>query len=165
MHSPGTAPHRPPTHCLEAAVTIHRIDPQTAHHLLTAEGHCYIDIRSELEFSLGHPAGAYNIPYHLDPDEGGGPNPDFLTTIRRNFASDKKLIVGCRAGIDSLTAARRLAASGYTVVELRPGFEGRRDPFGQTTEVGWRAAGLPCAMDADPGHDYASLSRETYRDD
>lgn len=141
-------------------MTIHRIDPRTAYQLMTTEGYRYLDIRSELEFSLGHPAGAYNIPFALAEDEGGGPNPSFLSTVRRNFASDQKLIVGCRAGIDSLAAARRLAAAGYDVQELRPGFEGRRDPFGRVAEPGWKDAGCPCAMDPLPGRDHDTLAAQ-----
>ena len=137
---------------------VERIDVPTAQRLLAGEGYAYLDVRSEAEFALGHPTGAFNIPLYHGPDEGAAENTGFMAVVRRSFAADQKLVVGCRCGIASLAAARRLAHAGYTVLELRPGFSGRKDPFGRVVEAGWQALGLPCSMDPLPGRDYAALS-------
>lgn len=141
-------------------MTIERVDAAAAQQLMTDEDYVYLDVRPEAEFALGHPQGAFNIPYTLGPEDGAGINGDFMRVVRRSFARDQKLLVGCRCGVNSLTAARRLAAAGYVVAEVRPGFAGIRDPFGRVVEPGWEAAKLPCAFCPEAGHDYASLSGE-----
>lgn len=139
-------------------MTVRRIDVPAAQRLLADEGYLYIDVRTEMEFMLGHPQGAFNVPLYHGPDEGSAENTEFMTVVRRNFACGQRLILGCRCGIGSLAAARRLEQAGYTVAELRPGFDGRRDPFGRVIEPGWQDMGMPCAMDPEPGRDYNALA-------
>ena len=139
-------------------MNLRRVDVATAAQLLTDEGYVYIDVRPESEFELGHPRGAFNVPFVLGADEGGGVNPDFMRVVRHRFACDQKLLLGCRAGINSVPAARRLLSAGYEVAELRPGFSGLRDAFNRLVEPGWQAAGQPCALTAEAGRDYESLS-------
>jgi rhodanese-related sulfurtransferase len=135
-----------------------RISAREAHALL-AQGYVFLDVRSEPEFALGHPAGAYNIPLQHNTERGREDNADFLRVVRAVFEPDSKLIVGCRTGERSLRASAMLQQAGYSsVVEQRSGFDGSRDPFGRVTEPGWRAEGLPCSEDAE-GRDYASLER------
>ncbi|MCZ7686170.1 MAG: hypothetical protein M5U28_48380 [Sandaracinaceae bacterium] len=53
-----------------------------------------------------------------------------------------------------------LAAGGYAhVVDQRAGWSGARDPFGQLTEKGWEATGLPVEHGDAPGRSWESLSR------
>ena len=64
--------------------------------------------------------------------------------MKAAFPSDAKIVVGCKAGGRSLRAAQALVAAGFTnVVDQRAGWDGARNPFGQVTEPGWAAAGLP----------------------
>ena len=122
------------------------------------QGYSYLDVRRVDEFVQGHPAGAYNIPWQLRSAEGAVLNPDFLATVHAAFGHDSKLVVGCHSGTRSRAAVAALIADGYReVIEQGAGFAGVRDAFGRTTEPGWRAAGLPCADAALPGHDYAAL--------
>jgi rhodanese-related sulfurtransferase len=131
---------------------------QEAHGLIAEQGYVYLDVRTEEEFAQGHPAGAYNVPLMLRTAQGMQENPRFLEVVASAFAPDAKLVLGCRSGARSLTAANKLLAAGYrNLVEQRAGFGGQRDPFGRVVEPGWQAAGLPCATEPEPGRDYAAL--------
>jgi rhodanese-related sulfurtransferase len=135
-----------------------RITAQEAHTLIAEQGYVYLDVRTEEEFAQGHPAGAYNVPLMLRTAQGMQENPRFVEIVSAAFAKDSKLVLGCKAGTRSLAAANKLLAVGYQhLAEQRAGFSGQRDPFGQVTETGWQAAGLPCATTPEPGRDYASL--------
>ncbi len=136
-----------------------RIGAQGAQRLITHEGYVYLDVRTELEFELGHPSGAYNVPWQRrDHERALRDNPDFLRVVRASFAPDTKLIVGCRSGKHSLRAGERLVAAGFSrVVEQRAGYAGKRDAFGAYVDEGWERCGLPTRTEAEPGRDYASL--------
>ena len=137
-----------------------RVSASEAHALLLERGYIFLDVRSEQEFALGHPSGAYNVPLMQSGPDGLVENRAFMSVIQAAFAPDCKFVVGCQSGSRSHTAALRLLAAGYgDVVEQRAGYEGTRDPFGRATEPGWRAAALPCSCDPLPGRDYAALKR------
>ena len=138
-----------------------RVSAREAHERRVGEGYAYLDVRTVEEFEQGHPLGAYNVPFELAA-EGGNvlPNTSFLREVRALFVKDTPLVVGCKQGIRSLRAARLLEAGGFTnLVEMRPGMDGVRDPFGRLREKGWLAEQLPCAMDAQPGRSYAELEQ------
>jgi rhodanese-related sulfurtransferase len=138
-----------------------RISAVEAHALL-GQGYDYLDVRTPEEFAAGHPEGAYNVPWHVRAVQGRAPNPHFLTSVRAAFTPEHKLVIGCQTGSRSRAAAEALSAAGYTtVVEQRAGFEGARDAFGRVVDIGWRAAGLPCAIEPASGRDYAALERRT----
>jgi len=123
--------------------TVKRVSPAEAKALVDA-GWLYLDVRSEPEFASGHPEGAANVPYAHAGPRGMQPNPDFLAVVEALYPKDHKLILGCQSGGRSLRAAEALAAAGYTaIVDQRAGFGGARDAFGQVSEAGWAAAGLP----------------------
>ncbi len=128
---------------------------------LVAEGYTYLDVRTEDEYAAGHAAGAVNVPFMLS---GGGrmvPNPEFATVMHAAFASDAKLLVACQAGARSAKAVAALAAEGFSsLVDLRPGFGGAKNPFGQIVEKGWQAAGLPTETST-PGGSYAEIKQRT----
>jgi rhodanese-related sulfurtransferase len=138
---------------------VKRVGPSEAHALLS-DGYTYVDVRSEGEFAVGHPTGAYNVPLmHMG---GGGmqPNPRFSEVIRASFPRDAKIVVGCKAGNRSLRAANALLADGYTnVIDQRAGWDGTRDPFGQVSEAGWGPAGLPTETGQPEERSYAALSK------
>jgi rhodanese-related sulfurtransferase len=135
-----------------------RISAREAHALMLEQGYLYLDVRTEEEFALGHPQGAYNIPIRLRGAQGPQDNADFMRVVSAAFAPEQKLVVGCSSGQRSIAAAKKLLEAGYSgVVEQREGYDGRRDPFGRMLEPGWRAAGLPCASEPEEGRDYRSL--------
>ena len=122
------------------------------------EGYVYIDVRTEDEVDAGHPAGAFNVPVRVQTDMGMQPNEDFIVVMAACFSKDAKLVIGCKAGPRSLTAAQMLVSAGFIdVVELRAGFAGARDAFGAVVDVGWQAAGLPVSRELEPGRSYDEL--------
>jgi rhodanese-related sulfurtransferase len=140
-------------------MTLSRISPEEAAQLLS-DGYVYLDVRNPDEFALGHPKGAYNIPW-LDPEAPvRTPNPGFLELVKQSFPQHARIVIGCQTGRRSLSAAELLINSGYSnVVEQRAGFAGSKDAFGGVIEQGWQARGLPVAYQAEPGHDYRALEK------
>lgn len=135
--------------------SIPRHSPQEAHKLITEQGYTYVDVRTENEYAVGHPAGAVNVPVMLAASGGMQPNPDFMPVMSALFAKDAKLVIGCKSGARSQRAAEMLASAGFSaVVDQRAGFEGPRDPSGRIIEQGWAPAGLPIET-ATPGGSYA----------
>lgn len=138
-----------------------RITAQQARDLIAEQGYVYLDVRTEEEFAQGHPASAYNVPVSLRSAQGMQENPRFVAIVSAVFPKDAKLVIGCKSGARSLTAATKLLAAGYgTVVEQRAGYTGARDAFGREVDIGWQAAGLPCATEPEPGRDYAALVKQ-----
>jgi rhodanese-related sulfurtransferase len=134
---------------------IFRISPAEAQTKLE-DGYVYVDVRTEVEFNEGHPAGAFNVP----GPAGQQPNPDFLRVMQANFATDARIVVGCRSGGRSLRAAKALVEAGYTnVIDQRAGWDGARDAFGQLTEQGWSRVGLPTEKGQPAGRSYADLTK------
>lgn len=122
------------------------------------EGYVYIDVRTEDEVDAGHPSGAFNVPVRIQTDLGMQPNDDFVAIMSACFPKDAKLVIGCKAGPRSLTAAQLLIGAGFSnVVEQRAGFSGVRDAFGSVVDVGWQAAGLPVSRELEPGRSYDEL--------
>ena len=137
---------------------VRRLSPREAFERVEQDAHLYVDVSSVPEFDQGHPTGAYNVPLREPGSEGPRDNAEFLRVMRACFAEDTKLVLGCRTGQRSLEAARMLQRAGFkAVVEQRAGFSGARGPFGELTEPGWQAAGLPSATLAEAGRDYAAL--------
>ncbi|MGZ9211143.1 MAG: rhodanese-like domain-containing protein [Candidatus Binatia bacterium] len=142
-------------------MAIQEITPQQAHDTLSADKSVvYIDVRTAQEFANGHPAGAVNIPVAFaDPARGMVLNENFINVVERNFAKDKKIIVGCQAGSRSTRAAGMLLEAGYQdIANLLGGFGGMRDQSGKVIAPGWSASGLPISSDNGDGVSYQSLS-------
>jgi rhodanese-related sulfurtransferase len=126
---------------------------------LVATGWTIVDVRTEDEFAAGHAVGAYNVPFLLSVSGQMLPNPEFFEVFERAFEKDERLVLSCAAGGRSAKAATALAARGYSsLADLRGGFNGARDAFGQVTERGWLAAGLPVEQASD-GRGYSELKR------
>ncbi len=131
---------------------ITRVSVDEAKRLVDEQGYTYLDVRTEAEYAGGHPVGARNVPIMHAGAGGMKPNPDFLAVMAANYGKDVKLLVGCKAGGRSLRAAKQLIEAGYRdIVEMRAGWGGQRNAFGQVTEPGWQAAGQPTEMTTDGG--------------
>ena len=142
-------------------MAVKQITPQEAFDMLNSgEGYVYIDVRTEYEFSSGHPEGAVNIPIAFpDPAQGMAINTDFVPVVEANFLKDKKIILGCQAGPRSNRAAELLQGNGFQdVSSVRGGFGGMRDPSGQVIAPGWASLGLPISQENGEGVSYASLT-------
>lgn len=81
-----------------------------------------LDVRTPVEYSDGHIAGALNIDVQA---------PGFIEEAIKELPKDKPVYVYCRSGKRSMMAARALAARGYKVVNLDGGI------------LAWEAASLP----------------------
>ncbi|KAL6603444.1 hypothetical protein ACP70R_043805 [Stipagrostis hirtigluma subsp. patula] len=99
---------------------------------LQQAGHRYLDVRTEGEFSAGHPEGAVNIPYMYKTGSGMTKNTQFVEQVSRIFGKDDEIIIGCQSGKRSLMAASELCSAGFTAVtDIAGGFSS------------WRENGLP----------------------
>jgi rhodanese-related sulfurtransferase len=137
-----------------------QVSAETAARAMQEAGAIYLDVRTPQEFELGHPQGAYNVPWQL----AGQPNPDFVPVAQRAIDRDQALIVGCQSGLRSKQACAALLAAGFAnVVEQHGGYGGKRDAFGRLVEPGWERAGLPIATSALPGRSYRDVSTLTAR--
>jgi rhodanese-related sulfurtransferase len=120
-------------------------------------GAVYLDVRTEMEFAMGHPAGAINVPIAFPDSATGGMrlNPDFLSVVQKVLPRDRPIFCGCQMGQRSQMAAQVLAQAGYTnVTNVQGGFGGSRDT------VGWKAAGLPVSSEAGDDVSYAGLRKK-----
>ena len=72
---------------------------------LMLQGVPYLDVRTADEFEAGHPAGARNLPVS---------EPDFVHAALACFDPARPIIVGCRSGVRSVLAAKRLEADGFS---------------------------------------------------
>ena len=81
-----------------------RISPEEAAAKME-EGYVYLDVRSVPEFEEGHPKGAYNIPLMHAGSSGMSPNSRFMEEVAKAFPQDSKIIVGCKSGGRSVSAA------------------------------------------------------------
>jgi rhodanese-related sulfurtransferase len=131
-------------------MSIKQVEPPQAYEILQNNPDAiYLDVRTEEEFSQGHPVGAINIPVvFLKPGSSPQPNDSFLAVAEKVLPHDKKLVVGCLAGGRSQRACDILEQAGFSdLCNMRGGFGGARDANGAIVVVGWRDAGLPVSSD------------------
>ena len=144
---------------------IKRIGPEEAKALLDSDkSYAYLDVRTVREFDAGHVQGGKNVPFlEIDPLRGSmAVNPHFAEIVQKEFGKDAKLIVGCQKGGRSLKAVETLLAAGFTnVVDMRGGYGGELDPFGQMTFPGWAPRGLPTSTESDPEDRYEHIKART----
>ncbi len=134
------------------------VTPEEARALI-AEGHTYVDVRSEPEFEAGHPAGAVNVPLSNMGPSGLEPNADFMSVMERAFPKDAKLVIGCKTGGRSRRAAAMLEAAGYSALsDMVAGFAGSRGAFGRPSP-GWSQKGLPVETGTPSGASYADMKK------
>jgi rhodanese-related sulfurtransferase len=140
--------------------TVTRLTVQEASDRLAA-GFTYVDVRTPEEFEAGHAPGAVNVPVALAAAGGMAPNPEFARVMTATFAKDAALLLGCKSGGRSMRAAGELLAAGFTnLLELRPGWDGARDPFGQITEPGWSRASMPVELGQPEGRSWEHVRRK-----
>ena len=121
------------------------VTPQQAHDILKGDASVvYIDVRTEREFTNGHPQGAVNIPVVLsDPARGMAMNPDFVKVVEANFSHEKKIIVGCQAGPRSSAAACFLQQGGFQDISNMIGGFGGMGVVQLMAPPGRRTGSLP----------------------
>lgn len=85
-----------------------------------------LDVRTAAEYGEGHIQGAINIDVKED---------NFIEIAKSTLKTDKTIAVYCRGGRRSVTAAEKLVAGHYKVVNLEGGI------------MAWKDAGLPIVTD------------------
>ena len=78
-------------------------------------------------------------------DEGGRPNPDFISQVSEAVDPKTPVYVICRVGGRSANACRMLSEAGFAnLANVTEGFEGRGNETGHRNLVeGWKFHGLP----------------------
>lgn len=124
-----------------------------------------VDVRTPEEYDfLGHPAMAPNVPSMLwagkyDAQKKAFPlaaNPRFMEAMKQRFKPGDTLLLICRSGHRSATAANMLAEAGFTsVYSVVDGYEGdkiadKSSPnFDKRLKDGWRNSKNPWTTDLD----------------
>ncbi|MCZ6633704.1 MAG: rhodanese-like domain-containing protein [bacterium] len=122
-----------------------------------------LDVRTEMEFAQGHPAGAINIPVAIPGPGGMQPNPEFMQVVEKVVAKDKSIFCSCAAGMRSQMAADRMAQAGYErLVNIQGGFGGLIQN-GVVMVKGWQEEGLPVDTDVNDNNSYAGLKQNAGR--
>lgn len=142
---------------------MNEVSPSEAYELMQKDPeYIYLDCRSVQEYEDGHPVKAINIPLlHFMPGLGMSPNDDFADVVQANIPKDAKLLIGCKSGGRSARACMMLSQLGYeNVTNVRGGFHGAPNNFGQPGEPGWSAVGLPTCSDCAEGDKYETLANK-----
>jgi rhodanese-related sulfurtransferase len=125
---------------------IENLTPQQAWGLLQQnDSAVLVDVRTQMEHAfVGHPVGAVYIPWKEAPN--GEINPNFIGDVKKLVPDyDAPILLLCRSGQRSLSAARALEDAGYKrLINIIDGFEGPLDPHNHRGNLGgWRFCGLP----------------------
>ncbi|NOU20735.1 MAG: rhodanese-like domain-containing protein [Methyloglobulus sp.] len=125
---------------------IENLTPQESWELLQQNTSAVlVDVRTQMEHAyVGHPIGAVHIPWKEAPS--WEINPNFVADVKKLVPScDAPILLLCRSGQRSLSAARTLEDAGYKhLVNIIDGFEGALDPHKHRGLLGgWRFCGLP----------------------
>jgi rhodanese-related sulfurtransferase len=125
---------------------IENLTPQQAWELLQQEASAVlVDVRTKMEHAyVGHPIGAVHIPWKEAPS--WEINPNFVADVKNLVLNnDAPILLLCRSGQRSLSAAKALEDAGYTrPINIIDGFEGPLDPQNHRGNLGgWRYCGLP----------------------
>jgi rhodanese-related sulfurtransferase len=122
------------------------LTPPEAWQLLQQHAAQLVDVRTVPEYKfVGHVPGTANVEWR----GSGEPLPGFLAQLRAVAAVDKPLLLICRSGGRSHTAAAAATAAGFQrVYNVLEGFEGKLDAERRRGRVdGWRWHGLPWEQD------------------
>lgn len=131
-----------------------------------------VDVRTRWEYQdIGHPVGAYNVPYKFYITEVG--KSGYKKAVNKNFGNDLKarfnpetdtLLLVCRSASRTIAASTAAVEAGFKadkVFNVLGGFEGdkvkdKNSPFyGQRNLGGWRLEGLPWTYKMDQKLIYA----------
>lgn len=130
-----------------------------------------VDIRTRYEYQdIGHPVGAYNIPFKFYTTEVG--EKGYNKVANKNFCNDLKalfnpevdtLLLMCRSAKRSIGACNLAVECGFKkVYNVLGGFEGDKikakdhPNYGKRMLAGWRLDGLPWSYKMDPHLIYQS---------
>lgn len=125
---------------------IENLTPHQAWELLQQDALAVlVDVRTQMEHAyVGHPIGAVHIPWKEAPS--WEINANFVDDVKKIVPShDVPILLLCRSGQRSLSAAKALEGVGYQrLINIIDGFEGSLDSDKHRNNLGgWRFCGLP----------------------
>ena len=125
---------------------IENLTPQQAWELLQQNASAVlVDVRTQMEHAyVGHPIGSVHIPWKEAPS--WAVNPSFVGDVKKLVPdTDAPILLLCRSGQRSLSAAKALKEAGYQrPINIIDGFEGSLDSDKHRNNLGgWRFCGLP----------------------
>lgn len=124
------------------------LSPQAAWELVASGGATMIDVRTIEERSfVGRVPGSKHVAWATGTAMTR--NPHFVRQVSAIAAKDTTLVLLCRSGKRSASAAEALTKAGFArVFNIAEGFEGELDDNGQRGRFdGWRFRGLPWEQD------------------
>ena len=144
------------------------VTPRQAYEMLQKDpGHTFlVDVRTRYEYQdVGHPVGAYNIPWKFYTTEVG--KKGYNKALNTNFGKDllarfnpetDTLLLLCRSAARTIDASTAAVDAGFKedkVFNVLAGFEGdkvqdKNSPFyGKRRLAGWRLENLPWTYQID----------------
>ena len=133
---------------------IRDVEAQEAFVMLKKPATYLVDVRTIAEYVyVGHAEMVTNVPllFWEEREQDRVANTDFVSDVKSLFQSDDTLILICRSGGRSVTAAKLLKRAGFTnLFNVKQGFEGGRDEYGHRSINGWKNSGLPYTYRLDP---------------
>ncbi|HEY2254646.1 MAG TPA: rhodanese-like domain-containing protein [Variovorax sp.] len=119
------------------------VTPQLAAEWMASGQAVMVDVRSDAEREwVGFVPGAVGVAWKQWP--GMVPNAAFDQALLAAVPAGKKVVLLCRSGVRSISAARRATELGLEAYNVLEGFEGDPDAQGQRGHKGgWRLRGLP----------------------
>jgi rhodanese-related sulfurtransferase len=149
------------------------ITPKQAYEMLQKDPqHTFlVDVRTRYEYQdVGHPVGAYNIPFKFYTTEVGKrgynkvENKNFCNDLRDRFNPETDtLLMMCRSAARTISSCANAVGCGFKpdkVYNILAGFEGdkvkdKNNPYyGKRRVAGWRLEGLPWTYKMDPKYMY-----------
>ena len=138
-------------------MAIRLCDSLEAHELTERDEAVLIDVRTEAEFTAGHPAGALNIPAFVPGLFGKQLNADFVSVVEAVVPRERQVLCFCAAGVRSQLAAQLLEQAGYErATNVLGGYHGGYDPSGGFV-AGWLERDLPVTTETKAQHQYGAL--------
>ena len=123
------------------------VTPLEAWRLAAAKDAKLVDVRTPAEYKfVGSVPGSVNVEWR-----GADilPSAMFVSSLKDVAHLNEPVLLLCRSGVRSHSAARAAAAAGFTrVYNVLEGFEGQRNHDGRRGSIdGWRKHGLPWSQD------------------
>lgn len=123
------------------------VTPLEAWRLASTKKAKLVDVRTPAEYKfVGSVPGSVNVEWR-----GADilPSAMFVSTLKDVARLNEPVLLICRSGVRSHSAARAATAAGFTrVYNVLEGFEGQRNHEGRRGAIdGWRKHGLPWSQD------------------
>jgi rhodanese-related sulfurtransferase len=124
------------------------IAPAAAWELVEQQAALLLDVRTAEERKfVGYVPGSMHLPWQMGT--AMQTNPRFVRELEAKVPKDTVLLLLCRSGVRSVSAAAAAVRAGYRqVYNILEGFEGELNSSGRRGQHnGWRFRGLPWVQD------------------